>query len=118
MAVNLTALTLAAALDVRQIGGQAIDDQQVSAMALLPKSTVQAGGDFQCLPGRGPLASMARNLGTHLRVIATCGRDEDDFFEGGSDFLRVTALSAARSAQYERHRLRLARCHASTNLDF
>ena len=67
---------------------------------------------------RRPLATVARNLGSHLRVIAACRGDIDNSLEGGGEFLRVAALSATRSAQNERHRLRWARLHASRNLAF
>ena len=86
--------------------------------ALLPKSAVETGGDLEGFPGRRALATVARDLGAHLRVPAACRGNEDDSFEGSSQFLRVAALSAARSSQHERHCLPSGRWHASINTVF
>ena len=61
---------------------------------------------------------MMRDLGSHLRVIAACRGDIDDSLGFACEFLRIATLSATRSAQYERHRLRWTRLHASRNLVF
>ena len=50
MAPNLAMATTLAAHDVRQIMGQAINQQQVSSRTVLPESAVEAGGNLDSFP--------------------------------------------------------------------
>jgi hypothetical protein len=101
-----------------EIEGQAINEQQISPRAFLPEGAVETRGDLDGLPRRRSLATVLRYLGSHLRVIPACRSNKDDSLEGGGEFLRVATLSVMRSTQYEGHRLRWARLHASRNLAF
>jgi hypothetical protein len=83
---NPAAPTPFAAHKVGRIKGQAVNEQQISLRAFLPESTIQSRGNFDGLPRGGPLATVVRNLGSHLRVVALCRSDIGNSLEGRRKF--------------------------------